>query len=94
LRPPPWLALPPLLAISRCLAGSIAAKPRFDRPLELDEVLFGIVSSPFEQVGNGRRNAHSWQQFNKLIQVSKRLFSPDFVAQAEPTRWPGNCPEQ
>jgi hypothetical protein len=27
-RPPPWLALPPLLAISRCFAGSIAAKPR------------------------------------------------------------------
>jgi hypothetical protein len=33
LRPPPWLALPPLLAISRCFAGSIAAKPRFDPPL-------------------------------------------------------------
>jgi hypothetical protein len=29
LRPPPWLDLPPLLAISRCLAGSIAANPRF-----------------------------------------------------------------
>jgi len=33
LRPPPWLALPPLLAISRCFAGSIAANPRFDPPL-------------------------------------------------------------
>jgi hypothetical protein len=33
LRPPPWLALPPLLAISRCLAGSIAANPRFEPPL-------------------------------------------------------------
>jgi hypothetical protein len=33
LRPPPWLALPPLLAISRCFSGSIAANPRFDRPL-------------------------------------------------------------
>jgi hypothetical protein len=31
--PPPWLALPPLLAISRCFAGSIAANPRFDPPL-------------------------------------------------------------
>jgi hypothetical protein len=33
LRPPPWLARPPLLAISRCFAGSIAAKPRFEPPL-------------------------------------------------------------
>jgi hypothetical protein len=27
--------LPPLLAISRCFAGSIAAKPRLDPPLLL-----------------------------------------------------------
>jgi hypothetical protein len=33
LRPPPWLAFPPLLAISRCFAGSIAANPRFEPPL-------------------------------------------------------------
>lgn len=33
MRPPPWLAFPPLLAISRCFAGSIAAKPRFEPPL-------------------------------------------------------------
>jgi hypothetical protein len=38
-RPPPWLALPPLLAISRCLAGSIAAKPRFEPPLLLDPAI-------------------------------------------------------
>jgi hypothetical protein len=42
LRPPPWLALPPLLAISRCFAGSIAANPRFDLP-----VLFvAMIDSP------------------------------------------------
>src|SRR4051812_43671516 len=34
-RPPPWLALPPLLAISRCFSLLIAAKPRFDEPLPL-----------------------------------------------------------
>jgi hypothetical protein len=32
-RPPPWLAFPPLLAISRCFAGSMAAKPRFAVPV-------------------------------------------------------------
>jgi hypothetical protein len=42
LRPPPWLALPPLLAISRCFAGSIAANPRFDPPL----LFVGILKSP------------------------------------------------
>jgi hypothetical protein len=35
LRPPPWLALPPLLAISRCFSGLIAAKPRFTPELAL-----------------------------------------------------------
>ena len=40
LRPPPWLALPPLLAISRCFAGSIAAKPRFDPPVLLLGMLY------------------------------------------------------
>src|SRR5690242_11306930 len=38
LRPPPWLALPPLLAISRCLAGSIAANPRFAPVLLVDAI--------------------------------------------------------
>ena len=42
LRPPPWLDLPPLLAISRCLAGSIAANPRF-APLVL---VIGIYQLP------------------------------------------------
>jgi len=37
-----WAALPPLLAISRCLSSSIEAKPRFD-VLELG-VLAMIVS--------------------------------------------------
>lgn len=32
-RPPPWLAFPPLLAISRCFSGLIAANPRFEPPL-------------------------------------------------------------
>jgi len=44
LRPPPWLALPPLLAISRCFAGSIAAKPRFDLPLLLVAMLILLIA--------------------------------------------------
>jgi hypothetical protein len=43
LRPPPWLALPPLLAISRCLAGSIAANPRFDPPVFVPAILSSVV---------------------------------------------------
>ena len=39
-RPPPWLASPPFLAISRCFSLLIAAKPRFE-PLPL----FGMLSS-------------------------------------------------
>ncbi len=39
LRPPPWLARPPLLAISRCFAGSIAAKPRFEPPPLFDPAM-------------------------------------------------------
>ena len=31
-RPPPWLALPPMLAICRCFSALIAAKPRFEPP--------------------------------------------------------------
>jgi hypothetical protein len=49
-RPPPWLALPPLLAISRCLAGSIAAKPRLEPPL----FVAAIVSSPVPQTSGQR----------------------------------------
>jgi hypothetical protein len=43
LRPPPWLALPPLLAISRCFSGLIAAKPRFARPVELDPLVVAAI---------------------------------------------------
>jgi hypothetical protein len=43
LRPPPWLALPPLLAISRCLAGSIAANPRFDPPVFVPAILSSVA---------------------------------------------------
>ncbi|HET6942774.1 MAG TPA: hypothetical protein VFH89_11490 [Sphingomicrobium sp.] len=42
LRPPPWLALPPLLAISRCFAGSIAANPRFE-PLFVPAMFSSVV---------------------------------------------------
>jgi hypothetical protein len=42
LRPPPWLALPPLLAISRCFAGSIAANPRFDPPLLVPAIFSSV----------------------------------------------------
>jgi hypothetical protein len=43
LRPPPWLALPPLLAISRCFAGSIAANPRFEPPLFVPAMCSSVV---------------------------------------------------
>jgi len=42
-RPPPWLALPPLLAISRCFAGSIAANPRFDPLLLVPAMVSSVV---------------------------------------------------
>jgi hypothetical protein len=42
-RPPPWLALPPLLAISRCFAGSIAANPRFDPLLLVTAMVSSVV---------------------------------------------------
>jgi hypothetical protein len=45
LRPPPWLALPPLLAISRCFAGSIAANPRFEPPLFVPAMLSSVVAT-------------------------------------------------
>ena len=51
MRPPPWLAFPPLLANSRCLAGSIAAKPRFEPPL-----LFGAIDFLL-----------NWQPWNAMI---------------------------
>jgi hypothetical protein len=51
-----------LLAISRCFAGSIAAKPRFDPPL----LVVGIIASPHErQPGNAPFGA----QFIMLIEV-------------------------
>ena len=68
LRPPPWLALPPLLAISRCFAGSIAAKPRLEPPL-FD---VGITLSLIEQRPG---NARLWPRFTMLIEVRERLFS-------------------
>jgi len=43
LRPPPWLALPPLLAISRCFAGSIAANPRLDLPVVVVAMLILLI---------------------------------------------------
>ena len=68
LRPPPWLALPPLLAISRCLAGSIAAKPRFDPPL-LVAAIFSLL------VGRLLRNAIAEQRLPKLMEVRERPLS-------------------
>ena len=55
-RPPPWLAFPPLLAISRCFAGSIAAKPRFD-PLLLVAAIMSLprpnnIATPFAGSGS------------------------------------------
>jgi hypothetical protein len=51
-RPPPWLALPPLLAISRCLAGSIAAKPRFAPPLFVPAMLSSVLRYSSGNTGN------------------------------------------
>jgi hypothetical protein len=51
LRPPPWLALPPLLAISRCFAGSIAANPRFDPPL----LFVAMSNSPIAETAAKKR---------------------------------------
>ena len=66
MRPPPWLALPPLLAISRCFAGSIAANPRFDPPL----LVFGMLNLLMVwQPGNAVSNS----RFMMLIKVRKRL---------------------
>ena len=66
MRPPPWLALPPLLAISRCFAGSIAANPRFEPPL----LVFGMLNLLMVwQSGNAVWNG----RFTMLIEVRKRL---------------------
>jgi hypothetical protein len=61
--------LPPLLAISRCFAGSIAAKPRFDLPLVF--VAISITPNAIRQQGN----AAGQQRFTMLIEVRKWLFS-------------------
>jgi len=56
-----------LLAISRCLAGSIAANPRFDPLLLVAAMTFSF--------SNGRvRNASAKQRFTMLIQVSELPF--------------------
>ena len=67
-RPPPWLALPPLLAISRCFAGSIAAKPRFD-PLVVVAAIMGLP-----HISEQHCNAIFRRRFTFLIQVSELLF--------------------
>ena len=67
MRPPPWLAFPPLLAISRCFAGSIAAKPRFEPPLF-------IVAISFLPFAGSLRNASIGPRFTMLIEVSELPF--------------------
>jgi hypothetical protein len=65
-RPPPWLALPPLLAISRCFAGSIAANPRLEPPLFVAAMMF---FSSDQRTGNAKFSL----QFRMLIEVSELL---------------------
>ena len=63
LRPPPWLARPPLLAISRCFAGSIAANPRFE-PLLFDPAMPSSLCR-YQLVAGGK--TQPWKQrFNSL----------------------------
>ena len=66
LRPPPWLALPPLLAISRCFAGSIAANPRFEPPLLI--VAMALLSPVLRRTCNAR----FLLLFTMLINVRKQ----------------------
>jgi hypothetical protein len=76
--PPPWLALPPLLAISRCFSALIAAKPRFFGPVELkllDPAMPCLLFSDCE----ARINAGPASSFTRLIKVKaprrpKRFF--------------------
>jgi hypothetical protein len=56
-RPPPWLALPPMLAISRCFSALIAAKPRFEPP-ELLLFVVGMFWSPVERLFNLSAQTH------------------------------------
>jgi len=69
-RPPPWLALPPLLAISRCFAGSIAAKPRFDPPLLVGAIM--CLPSLVRRLGNAEKSV----RFTKLMEVKELLLEP------------------
>jgi hypothetical protein len=48
-RPPPWLALPPLLAISRRFSGLIAANPRRE-PVTLPVLVLGIMHLLFQRM--------------------------------------------
>lgn len=64
LRPPPWLARPPLLAISRCFAGSIAAKPRFEPPL-FDPAMPSSLCR--YQLCSGEKTQPWKRRFNSLI---------------------------
>jgi hypothetical protein len=56
-----------LLAISRCFAGSIAAKPRFEPPLFV-VAISGLLSEWLFA------NATAVAWFTMLMEVSKRLF--------------------
>ena len=61
-RPPPWLARPPLDAISRCFSGLIAANPRFEPPVFKFAIsLLRLLPEPATQP--------SLRQFTLLIQV-------------------------
>jgi hypothetical protein len=67
-RPPPWLALPPMLAISRCFSALIAANPRFEPP-ELLLFVVGIFVSCLMVVSVCGANAHRAPPFTSLIDV-------------------------
>jgi hypothetical protein len=60
-----------LLAISRCFAGSIAAKPRLEPPL-----LVGAISSLLIELQFA--NASARTRFTMLIEVSELPFSGAF----------------
>ena len=69
MRPPPWLAFPPLLAISRCFAGSIAAKPRFEPPLFVAAICF----LPADGI---QTTEERLARFTMLMEVSELLWAP------------------
>ena len=69
-RPPPWLALPPLLAISRCFSALIAAKPRFEPP---EPPLFEpAISVSCLLAKLHQQNAARADPFTSLIEVSNK----------------------